>query len=121
MKYTFHINKHQVQYIDISVELKVKGKENVHYFPAWRPGRYELGDFVKNVNHFEVFNEKGEPLNYHKTNKNTWSVNSAGSTRLLVKYSYYAAELNAGSTFLDEPQLYVNPVNCCLFTYEAYK
>lgn len=120
MKYTFHINKPQLQYIDISVELKATGKETVLYFPAWRPGRYELGDFVKNVNHFEVFNEKGEPLNYHKTNKNTWSVNSAGSTRLLVKYSYYAAELNAGSTFLDETQLYVNPVNCCLFTDEEY-
>src|SRR5690554_4860 len=120
MKFTFDVKSPQQQYIQITAELKVSGNETKVFFPAWRPGRYELGDFVKNVNHFEVFNEKGEPLNYHKTNKNTWSVNSAGSTRLLVKYSYYAAELNAGSTFLDETQLYVNPVNCCLFTDEEY-
>ena len=77
MKFTFDVKSPHQQYIDISVELKATGKETVLYFPAWRPGRYELGDFVKNMNHFEVFNENGEPLNYHKANTNNWFVNSS--------------------------------------------
>src|SRR5690606_25530372 len=32
-----------------------------------------------------------------------------------VRYSYYAADLNAGSTFLDEELLYVNPINCLIY------
>ncbi|MFN6039048.1 MAG: M61 family peptidase, partial [Bacteroidota bacterium] len=30
----------------------------------------------------------------------------------------YAAEINAGSTYLDNTQLYVNPVNCCVYVPE---
>lgn len=32
-----------------------------------------------------------------------------------VTYSYYAADLNAGSTFADQKQLYVNPCNCLMY------
>lgn len=121
MKFTFDIKSPEQQYISITAELKAEGKETIVYFPAWRPGRYELGDFAKNVNRFQVFNEKGETLIHQKSNKNTWRVQTGDCANFIVKYDYYAAELNAGSTFLDETQLYVNPVNCCLFTDEAYQ
>lgn len=120
MKFTFDIHNPQQQYVQITAELPATGKETTVFFPAWRPGRYELGDFVKNVNHFQVKNEKGKALSYQKTNKNTWLIQSEGCSTITIQYSYYAAELNAGSTFLDASQLYVNPVNCCLFTDEAY-
>ena len=32
-----------------------------------------------------------------------------------MSYSYYAADLNAGSTYLSEEQLYINPVNCMMY------
>ena len=120
MKFTFDIKSPQQQYIQITAEIKVTGKETTVYFPAWRPGRYELGDFAKNVNHFQIFNEKGDAVKYQKTNKNTWIVQTENCDSITIKYSYYATDLNAGSTFLDATQLYVNPVNCCLFTDEVY-
>src|SRR5690554_193390 len=120
MKFTFDIKSPQQQYIQITAEIQASGKETTVNFPAWRPGRYELGDFAKNVNHFQIHNGDGSALNYKKTNKNTWVVQTEGCSNFTIKYSYYATDLNAGSTFLDASQLYVNPVNCCLFTDEAY-
>lgn len=120
MKFIFDIKNPQQQYIQITAEIKSSGDETEIFLPAWRPGRYELGDFAKNINHFGVFNEKGEDLHFAKQNKNTWLVQSKGTEVLIVKYSYYAAELNAGSTYLDATQLYVNPVNCCVFTDDTY-
>ena len=35
--------------------------------------------------------------------------------------AYYANLLNAGSTFLDENQLYVNPVNACVYSQEQFQ
>tara|TARA_R110002049_G_C9149240_1_gene560145 strand:- start:2726 stop:2983 length:258 start_codon:yes stop_codon:yes gene_type:complete len=32
-----------------------------------------------------------------------------------VKYNYFANKLNAGSTYLDASQLYINGVNCLLY------
>ncbi len=120
MKFTFDIKSPQQQYIQITAEIKATGSETTIYFPAWRPGRYELGDFAKNVNHFQIFNGDGSPLDFQKKNKNTWIVQTEGCSVITVKYSYYATDLNAGSTYLDETQLYVNPVNCCLFTDESF-
>src|SRR5690554_7028917 len=120
MKFTFDIKSPQQQYIQITAEIEVTGKETTVFFPAWRPGRYELGDFAKNVNHFQVHNGDGTALAYKKKNKNTWIIQTEGCSTITIKYSYYATDLNAGSTFLDATQLYVNPVNCCLFTDESY-
>jgi predicted metalloprotease with PDZ domain len=83
--------------------------------PSWRPGRYELGNFAKNVRNFTAFDEKGRQLETVKRTKDLWEVRSKGVSEIHVKYEYHAAELNAGSTFLDETQLYVNPVNCLAY------
>lgn len=83
--------------------------------PAWRPGRYELGNFAKNVKRVDMFNEKNEALPYTKLNKDLWEVNTKNCTSLKVTYSYYAAELNAGACFADTAQMYVNPVHCCMY------
>jgi predicted metalloprotease with PDZ domain len=83
--------------------------------PSWRPGRYELGNFAKNIKGFKAFGNNNQPLTFEKTSKDTWLLATAGHTEIKISYSYYAAELNAGSTFLDTKQLYVNPVNCFFF------
>jgi predicted metalloprotease with PDZ domain len=87
--------------------------------PSWRPGRYELGNFAKNIKGFKAFGAKNEVLSFEKTTKDTWLISCSGHSEITVQYQYYAAELNAGSTFLDPKQLYVNPVNC--FFYDAAK
>ncbi|MFM7006709.1 MAG: M61 family metallopeptidase [Flavobacteriales bacterium] len=85
--------------------------------PSWRPGRYELGNFAKSIKGFKAFGNNNQPVAFEKTTKDTWLLQTAGHTEIKISYSYYAAELNAGSTFLDPKQLYVNPVNC--FFYDA--
>lgn len=83
--------------------------------PSWRPGRYELGNFAKNVKRVDMFNEKGEPVNYTKLNKDLWEADTKNCSSLKVTYSYYAAELNAGACYADASQIYMNPVHCCLY------
>ncbi len=35
--------------------------------PAWRPGRYELGNFAKNVKRVDAFDENDKPVSYLKS------------------------------------------------------
>ena len=83
--------------------------------PSWRPGRYELGNFAKNIQQFKVVNSSGVKLQYNKITKDKWLINTEGESVITIIYNYYAAELNAGSTWLDETQLYVNPINCLIY------
>jgi predicted metalloprotease with PDZ domain len=114
--YTFSIENPNQQYIAISVHFKTNAEQTTFRIPAWRPGRYELGNFAKNVKNLRVFDDQNKRLEVKKTNKDTWVIDSSSTKMIRVEYSYYAAELNAGSTFLSPDLLYVNPVNCCIYT-----
>ena len=115
-KYFFSCENPSQQYISIKTIFQVNSNSTTVYLPSWRPGRYELGNFAKNVKGFKVFNQNNKILSFKKLVKDSWEIDTIGVTEIRIEYSYFAAELNAGSTFLNENQLYVNPVNCCLFT-----
>jgi predicted metalloprotease with PDZ domain len=85
---------------------------------AWRPGRYELGNYAKNIKRVDAYNEKEEVLFYTKLNKDLWRIETSNCKQLKVIYSYYAAELTAGSCFSDTNQIYINPVHCCMYVPE---
>ena len=81
---------------------------------AWRPGRYELQNFAQKVRQLRGFDETGTELAVRKVTKDRWEVATAGARTLTVRYDFYARQLDAGGSWVDEEQLYVNPVNCCL-------
>ena len=88
--------------------------------PAWRPGRYELQQFAKNIQRFSIVDGNGQPLPFRKITKDRWRVQTNGATELVAHYNYYALLstpnlLNAGSSFISATLLYVNPVNLCLY------
>ncbi len=114
--YTFYQKNPASHYIYIDMLIEHVASDTLQLqMPAWRPGRYELGNFAKNVKRVDVFNDKGETLNYTKLNKDLWEITTNKSSTIKITYSYYAAELNAGACFADTTQLYVNPVHCCLY------
>lgn len=116
MKYTLSFRHRNQQYIDFQWELSVeKGKTELK-LPTWRPGRYELGNFAKNIRNFTVTDLNGRVITAAKTSHSVWLVDVDEPTSIVVNYQFYAATLNAGSTLLDDQQLYVNPVNCFFYT-----
>jgi predicted metalloprotease with PDZ domain len=100
-------------YIDMTID-SISGDTTELALAAWRPGRYELGNFSKNIKRVDAFNENNEPLEYKKTTKDVWQINTKNCTQLKVTYSYFSNELNAGACFADINQLYINPVHCCM-------
>lgn len=100
----------------ISLNLEVFGTETILYVPAWRPGRYEESNYSKNIRNLRVFNCDGEMVFVTRNDKNSWKIVHHTEGKLQVQYEYYAAELNAGSSYAGKELLYINPVNCILFS-----
>jgi len=115
--YSLSISSPNQQYVQFSVIFESQGEQTTICLSKWRPGRYELGNFAKNVKRFRAFSMDGKPLKLDKIDSSSWRVETESEKQFKVEYAYYAAELNAGSTFLNSEQLYVNPVNC--FVYRA--
>ena len=83
--------------------------------PAWRPGRYELQNFAKNIRNVEMKNESGENVAFHKITKDKWEVDTTNVNTLIVSYEYFANQLDAGGSFIGSDFIYINPVNCCMY------
>ncbi len=119
MKYIISYKNPHDHFIDIEfIADKIDQDELLVNLPAWRPGRYEMGNFAKNVQKWKAYDSNGNVLVSEKTKKDCWKIQTKGITEVHIKYNYYAAEINAGSTFLDVSQIYMNPVNCCVYIPE---
>jgi len=119
MNYEIEYYQPHNQYIKIKANFNVSNLDStIITFPTWRPGRYELADFSKNVNHWKVLGDDNKQLVNTKTSKNEWKVDTSNTDEITVTYQFYANILNAGSTFMDDTQLYVNPVNCLAYIKE---
>lgn len=113
--YIIDCDNAQQHFIKIKVQFPVDENKTIIHLPSWRPGRYELGNFAKNIKNFKVFNDQNKAINFHKINKDSWEISSNETKYIKIEYQYYANELNAGASYFDEQQLYVNPVNCFLY------
>jgi predicted metalloprotease with PDZ domain len=83
--------------------------------PAWRPGRYQLANYAKNIRKFEVFNAKRQTLTFKKLAKDAWEIDTKGQKSFWFQYEYYANQYDAGASFVNNEQLYINPVNCFMY------
>ena len=116
MKYVVSYKDSERHFIDFKLIIDSKGLSKIKLqLPSWRPGRYELGNFAKNIKDFNVLCRDNKKVRFSKKTKDLWELECQYSDQIIITYSYYAHELNAGSTYLDENQLYINPVNCMFY------
>ncbi|MFN6076415.1 MAG: M61 family metallopeptidase, partial [Fluviicola sp.] len=116
--YELSIQNPNQQYIQFKVTISDCQENQVFHLSKWRPGRYELGNFAKNIKGLKIFNAENELVSFEKIDSSTWKINCKKGETVRVEYAFFSVELNAGSTFLSKEMLYVNPVNCFIYTPE---
>ena len=88
MNYKIYSKNKPSHFIDIECSIEnIKTDEIELQLPAWRPGRYELQNFAKNIQLFEVFDEKGQKLKTSKITKDRWKVQTNGAKPITAKYN----------------------------------
>lgn len=116
-KYHFSYQNPLSHFLNIRLEFKGLTDSAKLQLPVWRPGRYEIQNFPKRIKGFKVTDSEGNNLPFKKTSKGSWDIDLNGRQDIVVQYQYFAGLMDAGNTWLDDEQLYINPVNCCM--YEA--
>ncbi|MCT4664477.1 MAG: hypothetical protein N4A45_04495 [Flavobacteriales bacterium] len=115
MQYTIRYQDAHRHFLHIEITHLQNNEDLVEFqLPSWRPGRYELGNFAKNIRGFRVIDAENKPLSFQKISKDRWKIFPNGSA-FKIQYEYYANEVNAGSCFVDQDLFYVNPIQCCMY------
>ena len=114
--YTISYTNPHRHFVDFQLSTTTNGANKMQFqLAAWRPGRYELANFAQNIQKWGAFDENNNPLSFKKITKDLWEVETESAKEITLVYNFYANQLDAGSCYLDEHQLYLNPVNCMFY------
>lgn len=116
ISYAVSIPNPESHFIDIKISIdKIKHPVTQLFLPAWRPGRYELGNFSKNIRYWKALDKDGNELPFKKITKDCWEIETGKQTEITITYQYFANILNAGACWLDHTQLYINGIHCFMY------
>lgn len=118
IKYTIRVPNPASHVLEVTMEFESGNEAETVCLPVWRPGRYELGNFARNILSVRALGEKGDPLEVSKIEKSKWMVRNAGMGKLRLLYQYYAFQMDAGNSWVHDEQWYINPVNCLMYLPE---
>jgi len=111
MQYFIHRINPLSQYIHLELHLYCKEREEISLqLPAWRPGRYELANYAQKIRKLEVeVNKNNVPVN--KITKDLWTFTAMEGGLHIIKYDFHASQMDAGGSWSDDEQLYLNFIN----------
>ncbi|NIJ55536.1 M61 family metallopeptidase [Dyadobacter arcticus] len=117
MHYHISVSDPQSHFLQITYTVPEISSDSIEIqLPAWRPGRYEIQNFAKNIQFIEAISGTDQKLPIHKVTKDRWRVVTDGQKEIRIKYAYYAAIQNAGTSYVDEELWYLNFINFCMYT-----
>ncbi len=117
--YTIGWQRANSHLFEITIQANTEGVTKLDFaIPNWRPGRYLIQNYARNIQEFSASNENGELLNWEKIDKSTWRVQTGKSAKVKVFYKFYANILDAGSSQLDDKEAYFNGTNLFMYLVE---
>lgn len=103
------------QFIQLRLTFSLsEAKAIILQLPAWRAGRYQLANYAQFIRKFRITDENANPVPFEKIASNRWFAYSDHPGNYLVEYEFWAGKMDAGSAWVDDEQVYLNLVNCCL-------
>lgn len=103
------------QFVQIRINVPVTQSGAIKLqLPAWRAGRYYLANYAQNIRNFYILDQQNQPIPSKKTSKDAWIFDGKAQNTYTINYEYYAAQMDAGACWVDEEQVYINFINCCL-------
>jgi predicted metalloprotease with PDZ domain len=79
--------------------------------PAWTPGFYMIMNHAKHVLNFHAADLAGKPLDWEKTDKNTWRVRNGRTASIQVDYDVYAFDRSVAESYLDDERGFISPTS----------
>jgi predicted metalloprotease with PDZ domain len=95
MRYELRFDKPNSHLLDITIRAAgLRGPAAEFAMPAWAPGSYNINDYAKMVEQFSAEGPDGKPLEWRKTDKQTWRIELGRAREVTVRYKLYGNTLS---------------------------
>ncbi|WP_460545145.1 M61 family metallopeptidase, partial [Echinicola sediminis] len=89
-----------------------KEEEVFLQLPSWRPGRYEITNYAQKIRAFSI-EQDNKQIPWKKMTKDLWYFKATSEGTFNINYEFHASQMDAGGSWSDDQQLYLNFINCC--------
>lgn len=111
MEYLIYRKHVPSQFIQIELTLNCSKDETIQMqLPSWRPGRYELANYAQKLKNVSG-QAMGEEIKMKKITKDLWQFEATNTAPHIIQYEFHAAQMDAGGSWSDDEQLYLNFIN----------
>lgn len=113
MKYTVSMAKENWLQIACEFQPKKLGRLKIG-LPIWRPGRYQVQNFAKNLPEIKSYQAEKQ-ISLNKIESSVWELNCEKISPIKLVYTYFAVQRDAGGSVVNEEMWYINFINCLVF------
>jgi len=112
---TFDSSTAESRIIKVGMSFTTSGQGSVLLsLPEWTPGAYEVGNFARFINEFSP-SEDNAPLDWDKTDKDTWRVRVPKAGKVQVSFEYKADSLDNANAWSKPNFAFFNGTNLFLY------
>lgn len=108
MHYSVSMENAATQYYHVVLECKTKSPILAFKMCAWTPGYYQILDYAKAIENFDVTDAEGKTVRWEKPSANVWDVYS-NNEAVKITYDVKAKISFVGNVYLDETRGYITP------------
>ena len=107
VNYTVDLSDAKNHYLTITVDVPVKGKTTEMMMAVWTPGSYLVREYARHIDSIEVTSE-GKKLDFEKSRKNRWLVQTEGIKSFQFKYRLYCNEMSVRTNWVGKQYAMIN-------------
>ena len=101
LRYQVDLSDAKNHYVQVTLDVSATGKTTELMMAVWTPGSYLVREYAKHIDSMTVTADDGTQLEFAKTRKNRWLVQTPKVKRISVSYRLYCNELSVRTNWLD--------------------
>src|SRR5580698_9969005 len=101
VRYTVRFPEPSTHYAFIEAVLPAEGQSDIEIFlPVWTPGSYLIREYARNIEPISASGADGKRLQFWKSRKNRWKIQTEGTTEILFAYRVYCREMSVRTNWV---------------------
>ncbi|MEM7454922.1 MAG: PDZ domain-containing protein, partial [Planctomycetota bacterium] len=108
VEFTVDLSDVRNHYVTVTATVPVEGNRTQMMMAVWTPGSYLVREYARHVDSIEVTDQDGNELNYSKTRKNRWTVQTRDVESFNFKYRVYCNEMSVRTNFVSHQYAMLN-------------
>ncbi len=105
-------------YLHVTARFKTSQPKTELMMATWAPGSYLVREYARHIDSMSITDQAGEPVDFKKTRKNRWMVQTEGIDSITLKYRLYCNEMTVRTNWtgksvsmINGAPTFITPVN----------